>query len=351
MPANVQTMFSVKQTPWHGIGHVLNDAPDNIETAIKLAGLDWQVLKEPLVTRDGAREVPAQAFVRSDNGHVLGVVGMRTFPLQNDKAFEFFQPFLSAGEAQLETAGSLGEGERVWVMAKIQKPNSEIAPGDEVAKYVLLSNSHDGTLAVRVGFTPVRVVCANTLAMAHADKASKIIRIKHSQKVVQNVENIRDTMNLANEEFEATAEQYRLLARKQINQADLRKYVKTVFHMEEDEGKMKTRTKNILDEIVSRHNERTALVSELLEANAMHQQEREVLAKNLLEQIVGNFEAGKGADITATRGTFWTAYNAVTEYLNHERGHNQDTRLNSLWFGDSAKVNVEALGTALEMVK
>jgi hypothetical protein len=87
-----------------------------------------------------------------------------------------------------------------------------VAPGDEVEKYLLLSHGHDGSLAVRVGFTPVRVVCANTLSMAHGSDASKLIRVRHSKSLHENLANIREVMNLANAEFEATAEQYRLLA-------------------------------------------------------------------------------------------------------------------------------------------
>src|SRR5205823_12189648 len=93
---------------------------------------------------------------------------------------------------------------------------------------------HDGSLAVRCGFTPVRVVCANTLAMAHGDDASKLIRVKHTKDVLENLANVREVMDLANQQFEATAEQYRRLARKSINQDDLRKYVRRVLKIEDD---------------------------------------------------------------------------------------------------------------------
>ena len=135
----------------------------------------------------------------------------------------WFQPFLDAKEAALHTAGSLRNGSRIWVLAKLNRDPLVIAQGDEVEKFILLSHGHDGSLAVRVGFTPVRVVCQNTLAMAHGSDASKLIRVKHTKDVHENLANIREVMDLANAEFEATAEQYRLLARKSINQADLRK--------------------------------------------------------------------------------------------------------------------------------
>lgn len=313
MAHQVENMFSVRETPWHGLGYVIKEAP-SMADGIKLAGLDWEINVVDAVRADGG---PAEGwgrfFVRSDNNRVLGLVGPKTHPLQNAKAFSFFEPFLAAGEASLETAGSLCNGEKVWVMAKISRPNSVIVPGDEIAKFVLLSNSHDGTTAVRVGFTPVRVVCANTLAAAHGDKASKLIRVRHSAAVNKNVEQIRDVMNMADASFEATAEQYRLLATKSINQSDLRKYVKLVLKMDEVDAELPTKSKGIL------------------------------------EKIFRLVEVGRGTEISGVRGTYWGAYNAVTEYLSYDRGHTQDSRLNSLWFGDSAAVNQKALDVALSM--
>jgi len=148
--------------------------------------------------------------------------------------------------------------------------------------------------------------------MAHGAEASKLIRIRHSRSVHDNLANIREVMNIANQEFEATAEQYRLLARTDINQADLGKYVRRVFRID-DSGDESTRMKNIL------------------------------------EQIVGLAEAGVGNDIPSIRGTWWAGYNAVTEYLSHQQGRSESNRLNSLWFGQNANVNRHALDTAVEM--
>lgn len=353
MPANVETMFSVKQTPWHGLGVVIVDAP-SITEGIKLAGLDWDVEVQSLVRPDGVNvDDFAKVFVRKDKNATLGVVGPNTHPLQNRHAFDFFQPFVDAKEAFLETAGSLDEGKKVWVMAKISRPNAEIVKGDEIAKFVLLSNSHDGTTAVRVGFTPIRVVCANTLAMAHSDKASKLLRVRHSKQVKQNLDAIQETINLANEEFEATAEQFRFLASRQINAADLRKYVKLVFKMEDDD-KLSTRSSNIIKEILAKHEQRTGM---LMEAVRNLSAPKEMLMLNpigqslALDEVTKNFEAGRGTENPASRGSYWTAYNAVNEYLNYSRGHTADTRLNSLWFGQNAAANKTALEIAVEMAE
>jgi phage/plasmid-like protein (TIGR03299 family) len=345
MPANVESMFSVKETPWHGIGHVVNEAP-TIADAIKLAGLDWSVDVQSLSLPSGANvDEFGKAFVRSDNQKVLGLVGPNTHPLQNTNAFDFFQPFIDDKQASLETAGSLDEGRKIWVMAKINRDNSVIVKGDEVAKFVLLSNSHDGTTAVRTGFTPIRVVCANTLAMAHKDGASKLIRIKHTKQMQKNLELIRETMNLADEQFEATAEQFRFLASRQISVADLRKYVKIVLKIEKEDSEVSTRMANTVKELETRFHQKVYKMLTSGEA------EFDFAAREneIQEKVTENFEAGLGTDNKPSRGSYWTAYNAVNEWLNYERGHNTDTRMNSLWFGPNANTNTLALSAAMEM--
>jgi phage/plasmid-like protein (TIGR03299 family) len=198
------------------------------------------------------------------------------------------------------------------VLAKLNRDPLVIAEGDTVEKFILLSHGHDGSLAVRCGFTPVRVVCANTLAMAHGCDTGKLIRLKHTKDVLENLANVREIMNLANQEFEATAEQYRRLARRSINEADLRKYVKRVLKVEDGE-QPGTRLQHIADEIAR-------------------------LA-----------EAGRGNNLPSIRGTYWSAYNGVSEWLTYSRGRSDDNRLNSLWFGDSALTNRHALDVALDM--
>jgi phage/plasmid-like protein (TIGR03299 family) len=189
-----------------------------------------------------------------------------------------------------------------------------------VEKYVLLSNSHDGTLAVRVGFTPIRVVCANTLAMAHDSNASKLIRVKHSGNVVSNLEKIRETMNLADQEFETTAEQYRLLASREINTSDLEKYIKIVFatkkQMSDAEGNVE-------------------------ELNS---------GDRIKGKIINLFENGRGQNLPETRRTFWSAYQAVSEYVQYERGEDSQARLDNTWFGQGMQINKKALETAVTMV-
>jgi phage/plasmid-like protein (TIGR03299 family) len=313
MPAEVETMAYAGATPWHGLGTPLtdNDLYDWQRTCRK-AGLDWDVDLVALQTADTHADVAHRAVRRASDGRILGVVGPRYTILQNRDVFVWFQPFLDARAAALHTAGSLRQGSRVWVLAKLNREPLVIAPGDEVEKYLLLSHSHDGSLAVRVGFTPVRVVCQNTLTMAHGSDASKLIRCKHTRDIHENLANIREVMDLANQQFEATAEQFKLLAHKSINQADLHRYVKRVLGVKDDE-------------------------------------EPSTRMSNTIADIVRLAESGQGNTLPSVSGTYWTAFNGVTEWLSYGRGRNPETRLNSLWFGDSAFLNQHALDVALDM--
>jgi phage/plasmid-like protein (TIGR03299 family) len=316
MAHEVEQMLYVGQTPWHGLGTRFIEAP-TLEQAIVAAGLDWTVSTEPVFSQAG-ETLPALATRRSSDGRILGVVGPNYTPLQNLDAFKFFHPFLEMNEAQIETAGSLRMGQKVFVLAKLKLDPMEIVKGDAVEKYVLLSNSHDGTLAVRIGFTGVRVVCANTMAMAHNSNASKLIRVRHSKNVVSNLENIRETMNLANAEFEATAAQYRALASKEINQADLEKYVKLVFNTNKKLAEAEGDVANLNN-------------------------------KRLMNAITPLFEKGRGNDLPGVRGTLWAAYNSIVEYAQYYRGEDAQVRLDSLWFGQGAAINKRALDVATMM--
>lgn len=330
MPALVETMFSVGQVPWHGLGKNFKEgAKLSITEGITAAGLDWEVGLVPAVSLNTVadvvrqvqagqlpKDVPTTSYnliTRNTDGMIYGVVKDRWPPLQNKEAFQWFQPFLDAGLCSLHTGGSLAQGEIIWVLAEINSPNSEIVPGDNVSKFILLSNSHDGGTSVRVGFTPIRVVCANTLSMAHHSKASKLIRIRHSDKMKTNLDKLRDIMNLANQEFEATADQFRFLASKDFKREDVVNYVKL-----------------------------------LLDCDGIPESELPTQSLNNIRDILKRVSHGIGNDAKGVSGTWWAAYNGVTEWLNYKRGHNTNTRMNSLWFGPNAKLNNTALEKALE---
>ena len=306
----VESMMYVGKTPWHGLGtQIPEDKKLSVKEAIVAAKLDWQVELRHLFTENqkGIKSgiIDHYAVCRTSDNAFLGIVGTDYVPLQNEEALEWFQPFLDDDEATLETAGSLKGGRQVWVLAKIRDGNKDVGKQDPVAHYILLSNAHEGSVAVRVGFTPIRVVCNNTLTLAHDSKASKLLRVRHTSNLHENLELVRDIMNVARNEFNATVSQYRHLQKRGIDASGLERYVRVVFSVPDNGG------------------------------------------KELIPNIIYLFENGRGSKEAGR--TYWGAYNAVTEYLNYFRGKTQDNTLSSLWFGESNHVNKKALHVALKM--
>ena len=332
---NKASFFCVKDPAWHNLVKPLPDAP-SIQDAMELAGLNWTVSLhdlyrlgelDPVTNQPAFIKAKTRMVVRDTDGRRLGEVGKGYKPLQNAEAFDFFNPFIASGEVKLESGGCLFNGERIFILGKLSKDVSVIVPGDSVKKYVLLANGHDGLMAVYAGFTPIRTVCWNTLSMAFTNKKSALIRVRHSASVVENLEKVREIMNLANEQFEATAEQYRFLASKKINKEDLKKYIKIVFktkEREEDE-----------EEVVAKSSEEEAKMDSRLIEN----------------KIMPLYEAGYGATIPGVAGTLWGAYNAVSNFLQWNRGRTLDGRLDSVWFGQSKGVLNNALNIATTMAK
>lgn len=310
MPAEVESMMYVGKTPWHGLGVPLQNPPTATE-AIRAAGLNWGVEKRPLFTpckangkRKDLREVKGfSAVVRKDKNRVLGVVGKNWQPLQNREAFQFFDPFVQAKAAEYHTAGSLKEGQYVWVLAKLKGDPMQVVRDDVVDRYLLLSNSHDGKSAINVRFTPVRVVCWNTLSMAESDDAAPFLRIRHAGNLKQTMRKVQEVVNVTNRTFEATLEQYRFLAKRQVR--NIEKYVLDVLKWPESEEKK----------------------------------------PQALSHIVNLFKSGRGQENPKVRGTMWAAYNGVTEWVDHQRGR-EGTRLEAAWYGEGKRIKQRALEIA-----
>ena len=192
MPANVETMFSVRETPWHGLGRIVMDAPASRE-ALELAGLDWQVESRNIYSGTGAMIPGYRANVRSTDDAVLGVVSDRYRIVQNEEAFQFTDDLLGEG-VTYETAGSLQGGKKVWMLARL--PRKYLIAGDQVVPYLVIFNSHDGSSGVKVAMTPIRVVCQNTLNLA-LNTAKRSWTARHTENVLLRVQDARETLQLA----------------------------------------------------------------------------------------------------------------------------------------------------------
>ena len=162
MPANVETMFYVREAPWHGLG-VRVESALNSEDALVMSGLNWNVLQKPIMTTSGTPVPGYKANIRDTDNRVLGVVTDRYRVVQNSEAFAFTDALLGEG-VRYETAGSLQDGKKIWILAKL--PDKYIIEGDQIDPYLVFSSSHDGSGSIKVAMTPIRVVCQNTLNLA-----------------------------------------------------------------------------------------------------------------------------------------------------------------------------------------
>lgn len=194
MAANVESMFYVRETPWHGLGTRVESAPTS-KDALRYSGLSWKVRQEDIKTVDGYPIHGYRANVRNDNHAVLGVVSDRYKIVQNDEAFAFTDSLLGEG-VTYETAGSLSGGKRVWLLAKL--PDKYKLMGEEVTPYLVFTNSHDGSGAIRVAATPVRVVCNNTLNLA-LDTAKRSWSVAHKGDIQRKLDDARNTLFMADQ--------------------------------------------------------------------------------------------------------------------------------------------------------
>ncbi len=192
MPANVETMFYVREKPWHGLGVEVKEAPTSAD-ALVYAGLDWEVMQENVYTEGGILVPGYRVNLRNTDNAALGIVSDRYKVVQNEDAFQFTDDLLGEG-VTYETAGTLQGGRKVWMLARM--PHRYIIAGDEIAPYLVVMNSHDGSSGIKVAMTPIRVVCQNTLNLA-LSSAKRVWTTKHTENVMSRVHEARETLLLA----------------------------------------------------------------------------------------------------------------------------------------------------------
>jgi phage/plasmid-like protein (TIGR03299 family) len=346
--------FFVREKAWHGLGTVLAEAPRNTREALCIAGLDWHVNLAPVYCAPGAdpdkieasRDLHAsdllaapdsRAMVRdihqangSVKSDVLGIVGKRYVPLQNADAFAWFDPLVADRDVILEAAGSVKEGRHVWILAKMATPPLQVGRNAEdiASPYLLLSNTHDGTRSVTVAFTPIRVVCWNTLSAANraADASRDASRkVRHTRSAANTLAGVRETINLASRDFTAKALLWREMAKTDLAPAQssqlariVQRYARLVFSPQATVTKAKAE----------------GTVADLPEVRA------ETHLWDLLHKGPGSESAGVSP---------FGLYMAATHYSDHENGHTAATRLASTWFGNGASVRERAEQEAMAL--
>lgn len=229
MAANVETMMYVRETPWHGLGTKVDEAV-NSEEAIKLAGLDWNVVSNPVFDQNGRKIKGFVANTRTSDNSVLGIVSNRYQIVQNSEAFNFTDSLIDEGDVKYETAGSLKKGKQVWLLAKM--PETKILD-DDVDPYICFSNTHDGTGAIKVCMTPIRVVCNNTLNIA-LNTAKRSWSTVHVGDMNSKLQEAKETLGLATKymnELNDTADFY---ANKKISEAEIEAVLNDLFPVNEE---------------------------------------------------------------------------------------------------------------------
>lgn len=235
MAANVETMVYVRETPWHGLGVRVEEAPNSTD-ALRLAGLDWTVESRPIYDANGNIINGYKANTRSSDNSVLGIVSDRYKIVQNVDAFQFTDNLIG-GDVRYETAGSLLKGQKVWMLAKM--PERKIC-GDDVETYVCFTNCHDGKGSVKAIVTPIRVVCQNTMNLA-LSTAKRSWSIRHQGDMEKKLEEAREALELTDIYMEELAKQAERWANVTINEEIIQKALNNLFPVKEDDSDRKKR--------------------------------------------------------------------------------------------------------------
>lgn len=239
MAANIETMFYTREKPWHGLGTRVEAAPTS-EDALRLAGLDWEVLQESVFTDFGEKIAGYKANVRSTDRRVLGIVTDRYKIIQNSDAFAFTDELLGKG-VRYETAGALQDGKKVWLLARV--PREYIIAGERISPYLVFSNSHDGSGAVHVAITPVRVVCNNTLNLA-LRTAKRSWSMVHTGDIKGKIQEAKDTLFMAEEYMDNLGKEFERLREIKITDEKVKEYIEVLLPIEKDATPLQQ--KNIL---------------------------------------------------------------------------------------------------------
>jgi len=324
----VETMMYANKMPWHGLGTYVGEEDVDTATAIREADMDWTVSKEGIYTRDNELIPEYYALTRSTDKRVFGMVKDRYVPLQNQEAFSWFDEISMTGKARIHTAGSLHNGATVWILAQVEG-NINVADGDDIAKYLLIHTDHSGKGSVNIKFTPVRVVCSNTLNAALQSSDSLHVRIRHMGDVQGKLTEAKRIIGVIDEKFDAVAEAYGILAEteRDVMAEYFEPFVGGLFDISPKNSV------RLLDNIQR----------EKLENNEK--------ASDMIQHLSKIYNHSNTLNNPAIESTLWKGYNAITEYFDHEAPYTPtegERRMNSLIFGAKSRQKEHAFTLAMK---
>ena len=311
------SFFSVQQKAWHGLGTIVENYPTSVE-ALQFAGLDYRVEKRKLFTLDNAdiisKSVPDYyATIRTDNENVLGVVGKDYEVVQNTDAFNFFDSIVGGDGIQYETAGALGKGERIFITAKL--PNYiKVGKDDLIEQYLFLTTSHDGFGSITAAFTPIRIVCNNTLNAA-LQNHSNAIKIRHTVNAKERLETAHRLMGITNKLSVELESIFNRWAKVQINDTEVKKLIQLAM----------VPNKEVLQNI-----------------QVGKDDELSTCFKNICDNSFEYAMCNPTQQLETTKGTLFGAYNAVTGYYQNVRNYKtEEAKLKSLLFGGTGQLRTQ----------
>jgi phage/plasmid-like protein (TIGR03299 family) len=315
MSHEIETIAYTNEVPWHGLGTYIQDAPSVDDMLIK-AGLDWTVVKAPVHAEHDTGLVSTNehfALVRSTDGKILDVCGKHYIPVQNRDALGFFRSFVEAGDATLETAGSLKGGRNIWGLANLgQNFHLKNNTSDQLKSYLLISSPHEVGKSLQIKFTSVRVVCNNTLTLALNSAAQ--FRMSHRLQFDEfNQERAREVLGIARDESKQFEQTANLLSTQKLSHDDIIRVLQPVYQPDH----------NPVDLINSADKYLSPTIKAIMYAN----------------------ENAPGAD----PATAWGLLNAVTYYSDHVASRSVDKRMYNAWFGKTANHKEKILNTLVSM--
>jgi phage/plasmid-like protein (TIGR03299 family) len=312
------SFFSVKEKAWHGLGQIVTGYPTSAE-ALKIAGLDFTVSKLPNIHRlpDGTEQVSKTSFFtyRTDNNAVLGdKLGTDYSIVQNTDAFSFFDAIVQGDGIQYETAGALGKGERIFITAKLPD-YIRVGSDDLIEKYLFLTTSHDGSGSITAAFTPIRIVCANTLNAA-LNNCSNSIKLRHTAGIKERLEQAHKVMGITN---------------------ILSNQLESIFN---DWTKVRITDKEVKKLI------QAALVPNREVLRSLKEGKENELSTCFINTCDNAFDYAMGnatQQMNTTKGTVFGAYNAVTGYFQNVRNYKDDeAKVKSLLLGGTGQLRTQA---------
>jgi phage/plasmid-like protein (TIGR03299 family) len=346
-------MENRSDVPWHGLGTPVHHDATPQEMLVE-AGLDWTVSKRPTRSPrtlpvgsgewDWSSTIPVDDFfalVRDSDDKVLGPCGKDYIPTQNRQAFEFFKKFTEAGKMRLETAGSLQGGTQVWVLAKLLMTFT-LPGGDEVRGYLLFNSPHVWGKSLTIKFVTIRVVCANTLAMAMSEsKYGKGFRAPHVRAFDSEVAKEAElSLGIATElftEFEATAVK---LSKARASDDVVVRYVADVFQKE-----------LITEQFGKDFYKQPELEQARLLVDPTSPRVDTSLFKRTAYEVLSAVNRQPGAGLESSAGTLWGGFNAISYYCDFLAGRDRDNALTSSWFGPRAATKARAWERAAQLAE